>query len=100
MDARIQIPFLGALVNSALYLGSVFVAGIVTGNRLAWTLAIAAMGVTYLSYIVQTPRVVPREGYSYDPTPELRLPPHVLAVTMVMASILLGAFAGLSLLVF
>lgn len=49
MDHRI----LGALLNSALYLGFVAWVGIMTGHHNATYCAIAAMGVTYLSYIQQ-----------------------------------------------
>lgn len=40
----------GALINSALYLVSVAAVGVALGQTLAPILAIAAMGVTFLSY--------------------------------------------------
>lgn len=40
----------GAIVNSALYLTFVAVAGLIWGDTLATVLAIAAMGITFLSY--------------------------------------------------
>lgn len=45
--------FLGAMANSALYFGAVFVAGLVAHNLKAEYLDIAAIGVTYLSYMLQ-----------------------------------------------
>lgn len=43
----------GIIVNSALYLGAVFVAALVAHNLRAEYLAIAAMGATYVSYFLQ-----------------------------------------------
>ena len=40
----------GALLNSAIYLLCVFVAGIVTAHPFAWKEALVAMGITYLSH--------------------------------------------------
>jgi hypothetical protein len=45
--------YAGALLNSALFLMGVFVAGLVTAHPLAWKLALAAMAVTFLSHLVQ-----------------------------------------------
>jgi hypothetical protein len=47
-------PVIGAMVNSALYLSAVFIAGIVENNSTVMHCAIAAIGFTYLSYLVQT----------------------------------------------
>jgi hypothetical protein len=71
---------LGVLLNSALYLSACFVAGLVLHNPVAWRLAIAAMGVTYLSY-------------------SLQLLGHWSSRYVTFASIALGLLAGLSLLV-
>ena len=49
MDHRI----IGAQLNSALYLAFVAWAGITTGHQVAAYVAIAAMGVTYLTYLYQ-----------------------------------------------
>lgn len=73
----------GAQINSALYLLCAFVAGTVTGHPVAWKLALAAMGVTYLSYIAQLESHIPRAAASW----------------IVVASVVLGAAAGLALLV-
>ena len=43
---------IGAIVNSAIYILLVFVAGLVRGYPVAWKLAIATAGVTYLSHLV------------------------------------------------
>lgn len=69
----------GAMLNSALYLEACFMAGLFLGNPVAWRLAIAAMGVTYLSYCAAF--IEHRSRYYLLP-----------------ASIVLGALAGLSLL--
>lgn len=73
----------GVQINSALYLVACFVAGLVQHNPFAWRLAIAAMGVTYLSYLFQlsAPNV------------------SILNRGTVYASIVLGICAGLSLLI-
>jgi hypothetical protein len=44
---------IGALINSALYLVCVFVAGLVTGHPWAWRLAIASIGVSFLVCVVE-----------------------------------------------
>lgn len=77
--------FVGALINSALYLTCVFVAGVVTGHRLAWQCAVAAMGVTYLSHVAQF--TVAQLGLV---TP--------LGTWLVFVSMGLGLIAGLALL--
>lgn len=43
----------GILLNSALYLTGVVAAGLVTGNDAAWKMALAAMGLCYVSYTCQ-----------------------------------------------
>lgn len=43
----------GVLLNSAIYLVSVFVAGLILRNGVAWKLALVAMGGTFLLYMVQ-----------------------------------------------
>lgn len=43
----------GVLLNSALYLIMCFVAGILTGNPMAWKLAVASVGLCYVSYMGQ-----------------------------------------------
>ena len=72
----------GALVNSAIYLLCVFVAGIVTGHPMAWKQALAAMGITYASHVAQ---LIP--GFSRD-----------VSIGLVLASIVVGMVAGLNLL--
>lgn len=74
----------GAMLNSALYLTAVFVAGLTTGNRHAALFAIAALGVTYLSYLAQLFTLWPR---------------FLTADRLVFVSIALGGAAGLSLLI-
>lgn len=72
----------GALVNSALYLVCVFVAGLVTGHPAAWKLALVAMGVTYLSHYAQLIPGVPRAS----------------CIAIVALSIFIGMSAGVNLL--
>lgn len=77
---NLPLIFHGALVHGALYLLMAFIGGIVENNPLAWKLAIAAAGVSYLSYSVQS--VDERAGNIF-----------------VLISILLGAAAGIALLI-
>jgi len=79
--------FVGALIHSALYQVGVFVAGIVTGHHLAWNLALAAMGVTYISHAL---------GFVAFDTGSRRLMAGANAV--VWLSIAFGAAAGIALL--
>lgn len=41
----------GALINSALYIVMVFVAGLVTGHPLAWKYAVACAGIAFFSHV-------------------------------------------------
>jgi hypothetical protein len=72
---------IGALINSALYLACVFIAGIVTAHPLAWKLALVAMGMTYLSHYAQLTTLA-----------------EIVAIVLVSLSIAFGLFAGLALL--
>jgi uncharacterized protein (DUF486 family) len=78
---------IGILLNSALYLTAVFVAGIAMANRGAVLFAIASFGVTYLSYMAQL--IHTPFGMRFD---------YVLQGTLVGVSIALGLVAGLLLL--
>lgn len=82
-----QPMIVGALLNSALYLSAVFIAGMLTANGLAWKLAVAAMGVTYLSFLLQmsSDAVAGQAGK--------------LEAGVTLFSILLGIAAGVALLV-
>lgn len=44
---------LGLLLNSALALTGIFVAGLITGTPLAWKMAIASVGLVYFLYLLQ-----------------------------------------------
>jgi hypothetical protein len=70
----------GLQLNSALYLVSAFGAGIILERPAAWRLALAAMGITYLSYLVQ---------YNW---------PGRLCAPVTWASIILGVAAWITLL--
>ena len=39
-----------AALNSALYLTGCFIAGIITNDHIAWKLALAATGITFIAY--------------------------------------------------
>lgn len=78
----------GLIVNSALYLGAVFVAGLMLEKPLAWQGAIIAMGMTYVSYFVQ---IMPPGA---PVSPALRAG----QVLFVACSILAGIAAGIALL--
>jgi len=73
----------GAIVNSALYLTGVFVAAAMYGHKTAVVLAIAAAGVTFVSYSAQVL------------TPERR----GLCAGLSIGSSAIGLIAGLALLV-
>lgn len=75
----------GALLHSALYLGGCFLAGAVAHNGAAWRLALAAMGVTYLGYLLQ---IMAERSTRFDG----------LITPMVGLSNLLGFAAGIALL--
>lgn len=83
----------GALINSALYLLCVFVAGLVTGHPLAWKAAVTAMGLAYLGYVT----ALLAAGSAKALAAQVRW----LAVSnaIVSASMSIGALAGILLLV-
>lgn len=68
-------------ISGTVYLVMVFAVGLILGNKIAWVLAIAAMGVNYMSYSAQL----------------LHLRP-MIPGTLVIASFMVGATAGLALL--
>lgn len=72
----------GLLINSALYCAGVFVAGIVTGNLVAAYLAIATVGVCYLSYLWQVTTAPPWRWH------------YPVARGLIGSSILSGLLAG------
>lgn len=45
---------LAAIINSALLLTGIFVAGLITGNGAAWKLSLYTMALCYLSPVVQS----------------------------------------------
>ncbi len=79
---------IGLFVNSALYFAFVFVASVVLNRHLAMFTVIAATGVTYFSYYAQIANLVARSSVGYT-----------LAGVLVLMSIVLGALAGLFLVV-
>lgn len=81
MNDQQRLVLISGILNSALYLTAVFVAGLVTGNKLAWLLAIATMGVIYLAVLWQMVR--PNDGIG--------------ASMLVAFSVVLGATAGMAL---
>ena len=86
---------LGAMLNSALYLSAVFVAGFLTDHRDASLFAVVALGVTYLSYHAQMEWAeAARLSSSINKINWL----FYLAQSLVGVSILLCAVAGIALL--
>lgn len=77
-------PFLviGILVNSALYVSGVFIAGLVTHSPMAWKLALIAFGLSYISYFLQITESAGRKAVEWS----------------VALSILAGTVGGLRLL--
>ena len=53
MTADQRVIAIGAYINSALYCAGVFVAGLLTGNPLAWRLALVTAGANFLCYFAQ-----------------------------------------------
>ena len=76
-------PFLvvGLMLNSALYLSGVFVAGIASHRPWAWRVALLACGFSYVSYYIQAVGMERK-----------------VAVQAVFLSIFFGIVAGLLLL--
>ncbi len=78
MEVNMHPNVAGALINSAIYLCCVFVAGIMTANPAAWKLALVTMGAAFFSHVAQ---IAKRKGGEY----------------LVAASWLFGAAAGVAL---
>lgn len=78
---------IGVLVNSALYLTLVFVAGLFFGVPFAWKSAVATAGVVYLAYFAQEAAITSQSKVI-----------RCVAVALVLLSIALGAGAGIALL--
>ena len=76
---------IGVLINGPLYLAGCFIAGLLLGNAVAWCLALAGAGVTYLSYVAH---FVASAGEWWE----------TAAGLLVYLSIALGIAAGLALL--
>lgn len=73
---------IGLLLNSALVLTGIFIAGLATSNQVAWTMAIASAGLIYFLYLFQL------EGM-----------PRLLIGTTQAAAITAGALGFIALLV-
>lgn len=87
---EIAILYVAVLVSSSLYLVGVFIAGLVTGVPLAWKGALITLGLSYLTFLLQTLEVAPHERETF----------RKLVAVLVMITIVLGAVSGLALLVF
>lgn len=70
MDERPYL-YIAILINSALYLTGVFVAGLMLGNGWAWKLALLTAGLCYLSYMAQLIAMQAKAAvtFSLDPHP-------------------------------
>ena len=81
-----NLILISGMINSALYLTGVFVAGIVTNNPGAWKMALLAAALCYLSALVQV--TMPQdEGW------------RIVAMSNVVTTIIVGAAAGIALLI-
>jgi len=78
--------FIHGFINSALYIVGVFIVGLVWNHHPAVILSVATAALCYLAAFVQL-TWPPRDSAST-----------ILSGTIVVASIIVGAFAGLSLL--
>ena len=81
---------IGALINSALYLFACWYAAVVFGYGVTWRLAVASMGVTYVSHVL---------NLAADSDPRGRTPWHPIPEIATWLSIVLGAAAGITLLI-
>lgn len=86
MEAN-RLLFIALILNSALYITGVFVAGLVTGHPFAWQLAIVTAALCYFSPFVQLLLVGKPKSQ------------HWPGLVLVIVSILVGAAAGFSLLI-
>lgn len=85
MDERPYL-YIAILINSALYLTGVFVAGLMLGNGWAWKLALLTAGLCYLSYMVQL-IALHADGKAMVP----------LSLMLIIATIVVGAAGGIML---
>lgn len=72
------------LINSALFLSAVFIAGLMLGNRIAWGAALLSCGTSYLAPMWQL--IMPGE--------------RLAAMGLVVLSIIFGVIAAAALLFF
>lgn len=72
------------IVASTMYQVGVFVAGLATGNSLAWKLALLTAGLTYLSALVQITFPVQRSSVTGS-----------FGIGTVIGSIICGVVAGI-----
>lgn len=76
-----KLLVIAALLNSALFLAGIFVAGLVLHNPLAWKLALVSAGLCFLCYVTQY------------------LGHENVAATLASTSIVAGAVGGVALLI-
>jgi len=81
--------YLAIIVNSALYLTTVFIAGMVTGHDLAWKLAVATFGLCYLTPAISD-AVKGAESVVLQ---------SAISSFFFLSSVALGAAAGIALLI-
>ncbi len=74
--------YVAAILNSALYLVGVFLAGVATGNKLAWSLALVTMGLCYFAPVLQIAWPRPTGAQS------------ILLAAVVLWSLTIGTAAG------
>lgn len=82
-----NLALISGMINSALYLIGVFIAGIVTHNPWAWKFALLTAALCYLSALTQA--IIPVESQYYG----------WIVTGFVAASIAFGATGGIALLI-
>lgn len=84
MNPDQRIFLIGLYINSALYLTACAGIGFLTGNGIAWKLAVAAFGFCWIGYYSNVDGRIPR----------------LIGLGAGIGSIFLGVCAGLALLIF
>lgn len=85
MSESQRLIFIAAILNSAIYLSGTMAIGIALNNQFAWKAALAAVGISFASWVLQ-----------YHATSSERLA--LASVWATAASVIAGAAAGFALL--
>lgn len=82
-----NLVLISGMINSALYLIGVFIAGIITHNPAAWKIALFTAALCYLSALAQA--IIPADSRIYG----------WVVTGFVAASVAFGAAGGIALLI-